>query len=76
MSNNRSPGSSGFGAEFFKVFWKHLGHFVVRSINYGYSKGELSITQRKGIITCIPKESKDRTLITNYRPISLLNLCV
>ena len=75
MSNNRSPGSSGFGADFFKVFWKYIGHFVVRSINYGYIKGELSITQREGIITCIPKESKDRTLLTNYRPISLLN-CV
>ena len=75
MSNNRSPGSSGFGAEFFKVFWGHIGYFVVRSINEGYSKGELSVTQRQGIITCIPKEGKDRTLMANYRPISLLN-CV
>ena len=39
MSNNRSPGSDGFSAEFFKMFWKKMGHFVVRSINYGFSKG-------------------------------------
>ena len=47
MQNNRSPGSDGFSAEFFKNFWKNLGHFIVRSINHGFVKGELSITQRK-----------------------------
>ena len=73
MSNNRSPGSSGFSAGFFKVFWKQLGHFIVRSINYGFCNGELSLTQTGGIITCIPKENKSRCLMKNYRPISLLN---
>jgi hypothetical protein len=24
MSNNKSPGSSGFSAEFYKLFWKKL----------------------------------------------------
>ena len=75
MSNNRSPGSDDFSTEFFKMFWKKMGHFVVRCINYGFSKGELSITQREGIITCIPKENKPRHFVKNYRPISLLN-CV
>ena len=46
---------NGFSAEFFKMFWKKMGQFIVRSVNYGFSKGELSITQREGIITCIPK---------------------
>ena len=73
MANNRSPGSDGFGADFFKMFWNNLGHFIVRSLNFGFLKGELSITQREGIITCIPKENKPRHYITNYRPISLLN---
>ena len=52
-----------------------MGHFVVRSINYGFSKGELSITQRERIITCIPKDNKPRHFVKNFRPISLLN-CV
>ena len=38
-------------------------------------KGELSVTQKEGIITCIPKDNKPCQFITNYRPISLLN-CV
>ena len=73
MSNNKSPGSDGFSAEFFKVFWKVLGQFIVRSINYGFQNGDLSVTQKEGIITCIPKDNKPRRFLTNYRPISLLN---
>ena len=40
-----------------------MGQFIVRSVNYGFSKGELSITQREGIITCIPKENKPRQFV-------------
>ena len=36
MSNNKSPGSDGLSAEFFKVFWNELGQFIFRSINYGF----------------------------------------
>lgn len=42
MPNNKSSGSDGFTAEFLKVFWKNLGHFIVRSLNHGYEIGELS----------------------------------
>lgn len=73
MANNKSPGSSGFNAEFFKVFWRQIGCFVVRSINYSYQKGELSITQKQGLITCIPKENKPKQFLKNWRPITLLN---
>lgn len=42
MPNNKSSGSDGFTAEFLKVFWKNLDHFIVRSLNHGYEIGELS----------------------------------
>ena len=35
MKSDKSPGSDGFTSEFFKVFWKRLGPFVTRSLNYG-----------------------------------------
>ena len=33
MKNNKSPGTDGYSCEFFKVFWKKIGNFVLRSIN-------------------------------------------
>ena len=73
MKNNKSPGTDGFSSEFFKVFWRKIGNFVMRAINYSYKIGSLSLVQRQGIITLIPKENKSRQKLTNYRPICLLN---
>ena len=74
MKHNKSPGLSGFTVEFFKFFWADIGQFLVRSLNCGLQKGELSISQKQGIITCIPKANRDKTLLNNWRPISLLNV--
>ena len=73
MKNGKSPGSDGFSVEFFKVFWQRLGGFVLRSLNYGFAKGELSTTQKEGVIILIPKTEIARDKIKNWRPISLLN---
>ena len=37
MKNNKSPGTDGFSSEFFKVFWKKIGIFVMRSVKYSYN---------------------------------------
>lgn len=74
MKNNTSPGNDGFTVEFFKFFWNDIGILLVRSINYAFSIGELSATQKQGVITCIPKGNKDKALLKNWRPISLLNV--
>ena len=72
MKNDKSPGSDGFTAEFFKFFFTDLGTFMVRSINY-VDSGQMSVTQRQGVIVCIPKEGKDFFLKKNWRPITPLN---
>lgn len=74
MKNGKSPGTDGITVDFLKVFWKQLGGFVVRSLNEGFKTGQMSITQREGIITCIPKGDKPREYLKNWRPISLLNV--
>ena len=74
MKNDKSPGSDGFTTEFFKMFWKDLKSFILRSLNYAFISGSLSITQKQGIITCIPKENKPRQFLQNLRPLTLLNV--
>ena len=71
--NNVSPGTSGFTNEFFKFFWIDMKLFVTKAINFGYESGMLSVTQRLGIITLIPKGDKDKTYLKNWRPLTLLN---
>ena len=74
MKNDKSPGSDGFNVEFFKFFWKDLGDFLLKSLNLAFHKGELSETQKQGIITILPKGDKPREFLKNWRPISLLNV--
>ena len=72
--NEKTPGSDGFTAEFFKFFWIDLGDFIYRSFLQSYKKGELSQSQKLGIISILPKGNKPREFLKNWRPISLLNV--
>ena len=44
------------------------------SLNAAYESGKLSISQRRGIITLLPKEDTDLQLLKSCRPITLLNV--
>ena len=74
MKNLKTPGSDGFTVEFLKFFWVDLNTFILKSLNYAYKTGSLSITQKQGIITCLPKPNKSPFYLKNWRPISLLNV--
>ena len=50
-----------------------MGAYVLRSVNYAYRHGSLSVTQKQGIKTCLPKPNKARHMLKNWRPITLLN---
>ena len=71
--NNVSPGSSGFTNDFYKFFWIDLKLLITKAVNYSYEHGSLSVTQRLGIITLIPKGDKDKNYLKNWRPLTLLN---
>ena len=73
MECNKTPGSDGLPAEFYKVSWNDIADFFLKSINQAYHAGQLSVTQRRGIIKLIPKKDAEPYLIKNWRPISLLN---
>ena len=73
FKNAKSFGIDGFSAEFYKFFWPELGNEMVSSFNHAFRTGILSVSQRRGIISLIPKKNKDKTMLENLRPISLLN---
>ena len=47
---------------------------MIESFNYGKKVGKMSIDQRRGIVSLLPKKNKKLSLLENWRPISLLNI--
>ena len=74
MSNNKSPGNDGVTKEFYKTFWEDLKKFMCASITKAFHRGELSHSQKQATIKLIEKKDRDKKLIKNWRPISLLNI--
>ena len=74
FKREKSPGDDGFTWEFYNCFFDLLGRDLVDSFNSAYNTGEMSISQRRGVITLVPKEDSDLELLNNWRPITLLNL--
>jgi len=70
----KSPGEDGFTIEFYTKFFELLASDLVESLNTAYSRGELSISQRWGVVTLIPKADSDTLKLTNWQPITLLNV--
>ena len=76
FANNKTPGNDGLTIEFYKTFWKDIGNLLIECLNFSHKYGELSTSQKQAIIILIEKENRDRRLIKNWRPISLVNVDV
>ena len=74
FQKNKTPGNDGLTIEFYLAFWPSFGKYIVDSINYSYEFGELSNSQKQAIITLIEKKGKDKRMIKNWQPISLINV--
>ncbi len=73
LRNGKTPGTDGLSTDFYKFFWTDIKDLLYNSIQYAYKHGSLSIEQKRGIITLLPKKEKNRLFLKNWRPISLLN---
>ena len=73
FEDNKVPGNDGLPAEFYKTFWHLLGESLVASFNTDFEAGNMSTSQRQAIITLIDKKDKDRSLLDNWRPISVVD---
>ena len=74
MKMGKCPGTDGLTTEFYKAFWAELLPYYRESLVFSFQAGELSLEQKRGIVTLIPKKDVDRKFLKNWRPISLLNV--
>ena len=72
LKKGKSPGCDGLTPEFYIKFWEHIKDIFFKMVEETRIKGELSYTMRKAILALLYKKG-DRTLLKNYRPISLTN---
>ena len=70
MKNDKSPDNDGLKKEFYETFWEEIKTHFSNSIRKSFLTEELSTSQKQGII----KKDRDKRLIKNWRPISLLNV--
>ena len=70
---NKAPGPDGFSNEFFKTFSHELIHWIFRAYTHSIKIDTLSNHIKCGTITCIPKQGKDRNILKNWRPLTMLN---
>ena len=66
IKNNKSPGGDGFSKEFYEAFFDLIGIHLLNSYSETFTKGQLSISQRRGVICLIPKDDSDLTELSNW----------
>ena len=74
MHKKKTPGNDGLTSEFYIKFWDHIKNTFFSSVQFSFQVGFLSTSQRQAIIKLIEKRDKDKRFISNWRPISLLNV--
>ena len=74
MKNNKTPGVDGLPIEFYKIFWHDIKDILYQSYCYSFENNTLTISQKQGLITLLPKSGKDTHYLKNWRPISLLTV--
>ena len=74
FQKNKTPGDDGFSIEFYEAFLDLLGGNLLDWYNEVFHENQLSISQRRGIISLILKGEENLNEITSWRPITLLNV--
>jgi pimeloyl-CoA synthetase len=59
LPNQKALGTDGFPADFYKRKLNKIKHVVYDSIMYPINTGEMSIEQKRGVLSLIPQKDKD-----------------
>ena len=71
---DKTPGDDGFTKEFYETFFDLLWSNPIDSFSEAFQTGKLSISQRRGIISFLPKDENNLMVLSNWHPITLLNV--
>jgi len=74
MKDNKTPGTDGLPREFYAQFFHLFQDLFVDVLTSAFANGELSTSQRCGVITLACKDQSKADLLACWRPISLLNV--
>ena len=72
--SDKSPGNDGIAKEFYEFFWEDIKNSLSDSIGKSFISGKLSTSQKQAVMKLIEKKDRDKRLIKNWSPISLLNI--
>ena len=70
--HGKAPGITGFTREFYQTFAAVLIGPIMKYIKFTEEEGQISDQHRMGIITLLPKGTKSKRDLRNWRPITLL----
>jgi len=71
--SDSAPGPGGISYAYYKQFWKFFGEVLTQSWEEGQLTQNLPYSHTKSVLRLLPKEGKDLTILTNWRPITLSN---
>ena len=74
MANNKSPGNDGLPKEFYVCFFNEIHTHLLNTLNCSFPCGHMTSSQRQAMISLIEKKGRDKRLLKNWRPISLINV--
>ena len=66
LPNNKTPGTDGLPVEFYKLFFNEIIDLLSKSFENNFQLGQLSSSQRQGVICLIPQKGKDLTKIESW----------
>ena len=73
LKSNKVPGLDGLTIKFYRKFSKYIADPLIDMFMFSFENRLLPELVRQGLISLLPKKSKDTRYVKNMRPLTLLN---
>ena len=73
LNKNKSPGPDGLTSEFYQMFHGQLIPTLKKVVDQEIERGGIPGEMKLSYITLLPEDANNRTEVSKFRPVSLLN---